>query len=96
MSPFRLRLLRLLAINLAIGIIAAALMFGGLIALSPQLRALIFADRFGPVAAGLLLFGLVVTFGSVAMGSAVMALGRKPRGRDGGKPRPAAVKVAAR
>ena len=45
-------------------------------------------------ALGLLLFGLVVTFGSVAMGTAIMALGQ--RGDDsgqGGKREPEAIRV---
>ena len=85
MPLLRQPLFRLLAINLAIGISAAVLMLGGLIALNPHgLRDLIFADRSGGVAAGLLLFGLVITFGSVAMGSAIMALGGRTPG--GGKP----------
>ena len=76
---FRQPLLRLLAINLAIGVGVALLMLGGLLLLNPGgLRDLILADR-GP-ALGLLLFGFVVTFGSTAMGSAIMALGRKPPG----------------
>lgn len=77
MRLFRMPLLRLLAINLAIGVAIAALMLGGLMALNPgNLRGLIFADRNGGAALILLGFGLVVTFGSAAMGSAVMALNR--------------------
>ncbi len=75
-------LIRLLAINCTAGVAAALLMLGGLLTLNPgNLRALILADRMGAVALGLLLFGLVVTFGSVAMGSAIMALDKE---RDGG------------
>jgi hypothetical protein len=71
-------LIRLLAINLAGGFAAALLMLGGLMALNPGgLRGLILADRMGFTALGLLLFGLTVTFGSVAMGSAVMMLGKE-------------------
>ena len=71
MSP----LLRLLAINLAAGFAAARLMLGGLLALDPlNLRALVLADG---TALALLLFGLTVTFGSAAMGSAVMMLGNE-------------------
>jgi hypothetical protein len=80
-------LFRLLAINLVIGIGIAGLMLGGLLAVNPgRLRELIFADRDGYAALGLLAFGLVVTFGSVAMGTAIMALGRTPHadGGDGG------------
>jgi len=88
----RLPLFRLLAVNLAIGVCAAVLMLGGLLALNPHgLRDLIMADRAPLVAAGLLLFGLVVTFGSVAMGAAIMAIGRDD-GR-GGKKHSAAVPV---
>jgi hypothetical protein len=69
-------LFRLLAINLALGTATAVLMLGGLLALNPHgLRDLIFSDRSPGVALGLLLFGLVITFGSVVMGSAIMAIG---------------------
>jgi hypothetical protein len=70
-------LIRLLAINLAAGFAAALLMLAGLLALDPlNLRELILADG---TALALLLFGLVVTFGSAAMGSAVMMLGSERR-----------------
>jgi hypothetical protein len=42
------------------------------------LRDLIHADRSPGAALGLLLFGFVVTFGSTAMGSTIMALGQLP------------------
>ncbi len=81
-GPFgflRVPLFRLLAINLAAGIAVAALLVGGLLALDPfGLRHLIFSDNSPGTALGLLLFGFVVTFGSAAMGSAVMAMGRPP------------------
>lgn len=89
MPHIRQPLLRLLAINLAIGISMAVLMLGGLLVLNPfNLRHLIFADRDAAAALGLLLFGFLITFGSAAMGTAVMALGtpRKPRDGGGGKP----------
>lgn len=81
----RAPLFRLLAINLAAGVAIAALLVGGLLALNPGgLRHLIFADASPGTALGLLLFGFVVTFGSAAMGTAIMAMGRaagdKPRG----------------
>ena len=83
----RTPLLRLLAINLAIGVAAAVLLVGGLLWLDPGgLRHLIFADSSPLTALGLLLFGFVITFGSTAIGSAVMAMGRpesdddEPRG----------------
>lgn len=76
----RLPLFRLLAINLATGISAAVLMLGGLLLINPfHLRDLIFEDSAGGIAAGLLLFGFVITFGSTAMGTAIMTLpGRTP------------------
>jgi hypothetical protein len=84
MRLFRQPLFRLLAINLALGTATAVLMLGGLLALNPHgLRGLIFSDRSPGVALGLLLFGLIITFGSVAMGSAIMAIGNE--GRGGGR-----------
>jgi hypothetical protein len=73
----RVPLFRLLAINLAAGVTLATLVVGGLLALNPGgLRHLIFADSSPGTALGLLLFGFVVTFGSAAMGTAIMAMGR--------------------
>jgi hypothetical protein len=82
----RLPLFRLLAINLAIGACAAALLVGGLLWLDPgHLRELIFADRAPGVALFLLLGACIITFGSAAMGSAIMAQGRKEdEGGDAG------------
>jgi len=69
-------LIRLLAGNLAAGAALALLMFGGLLALDPQhLRELVFADQSAAAAIALLLSGLVITFGSAAMGGAIMLLG---------------------
>ena len=88
-------LLRLLAVNLAAGIGAAVLMLGGLLELNPGgLRDLILADRAGAAALALLMLGLVVTFGSVAMGTAVMALG--PERAGGGKGRQTRATAQAR
>jgi len=82
-SLWRVPLFRLLAINLAAGATLAALLVGGLLALDPGgLRHLIFADRSPATALGLLLFGFVVTFGSTAMGTAIMAMGRPPPDDD--------------
>ena len=87
MSLLRQPLIRLLAVNLAAGIAIAMLMLGGLLALNPgNLRGLILADRDSIAALGLLAFGLLITFGSAALGTAIMALGHKepgggPRGR---------------
>ena len=75
---------RLLAINLGIGIAVAFLLVGGLMAFNPGgLRHLIFADNSPFVALGLLLFGFVITLGSAAMGTAIMAMGAGDR-QDGG------------
>jgi hypothetical protein len=77
MTALREPLLRLLAVNLAIGVSAALLMLAGLVWLNPSgLRDLILADRSPATAFILLLFGLIVTFGSAAMGSAIMMSGR--------------------
>jgi hypothetical protein len=79
-SFLRVPLFRLLAINLAAGMALAVLLVGGLLALNPAgLRDLILADRSPFTALGLLLFGFVVTLGSTAMGTAIMATG-VPRG----------------
>ena len=86
----RVPLFRLLAINLAIGVTLAALLVGGLLAINPGgLRDLILADSSPVTALGLLLFGFVVTFGSTAMGTAIMAMGRREKDNDkpGGTPR---------
>jgi len=77
MYLLRQPLFRILLINLGAGVAAAVLMLAGLLALNPQgLRDLIFADRAPVTALLLLLFGLVVTLGSTAMGTAIMSLGR--------------------
>jgi hypothetical protein len=74
----RTPLARLLAINLAIGAAVTVLLVGGLLALNPAgLRDLIFADRAPGVALGLLLMSFFITFGSTAMGTAIMALGQR-------------------
>ena len=84
-SLLRIPLFRLLAINLAIGACAAALLVGGLLWLNPgHLRELIFADASPGVALGLLLASFLITFGSAEMGSAIMAQGRKEDSGKGG------------
>ena len=92
----RVPLFRLLAINLAIGTALAVLLVGGLLLFNPaRLRDLILADSSPGIALGLLLFGFIVTFGSTAMGTAIMAMGRRqtddkpPRGT----PLPAAQRM---
>jgi hypothetical protein len=104
MHLLRQPLIRLLAVNLAGGVAAAVLMLGGLMAINlGNLRGLILADETPGAALGLLLFGLVVTFGSVAMGSAIMGLGRRDGrsrrngGRRGrGRREPAEVRLRVR
>lgn len=99
MPLLRQPLIRLLAVNLLIGGSVAALMFGGLLTLNPlRLRDLILADRASGAALGLLLFGFLITFGSAAMGTAIMMLGRKPArgGGRGGKAQPVEARVSAR
>ena len=77
-------LFRLLAINLAMGMALAVFLVGGLLWLNPGgLRHLIFTDRSPGVALGLLLFGFIVTLGSTAMGSAIMAMGQREADDDG-------------
>jgi len=79
----RTPLFRLLAINLAAGVAAAVLLVGGLLWLNPGgLRHLIFTDRSPLTALGLLLFGFVVTFGSTAMGSAIMTMDKREADND--------------
>jgi hypothetical protein len=77
-------LYRLLLTNLAAGLAAAALLFAGLLAINPaHLRDLILSDQSPEIALLLLLFGFVITFGSAAMGTAIMTIGRRrspPRG----------------
>ena len=100
-------LLRLLAINLAVGGLVATLLLGGLLWLNPlRLRDLIFADAAPGTALGLLLFGFVITFGSAAMGTAIMTMtaehgaggggGGSRRRALGATLRPAAVPVSSR
>lgn len=90
-SFLRVPLFRLLAINLAAGVTIAAFLVGGLLALDPGgLRHLIFADASPGTALGLLLFGFVVTFGSAAMGTAIMAMGRAADDIRRGPPAPVA------
>jgi hypothetical protein len=80
-AVLRVPLFRLLAINLATGACAATLLVGGLLLLNPaHLRELIFADHAPGVAIFLLLGSFLITFGSAAMGSAIMAQGHKEAG----------------
>ncbi|WP_063791819.1 hypothetical protein [Bradyrhizobium valentinum] len=83
---FEAPLFRLLAINFAAGVSLAVLLVGGLMLLNPgNIRDLILADNTPGIALGLLLFGFIITLSSSAMGTAIMAMGRRqpegpPRG----------------
>ena len=93
----RVPLFRLLAINLAAGTALAALLVGGLLVLNPySLRDLILGDSAPGTALGLLLFGFIVTFGSSAMGTAIMMAGQHPSDDDGqrGPPRLVAERLS--
>ncbi len=71
---------RFLLGHAAIGILIAFLFVGSLLALDVAgLRALMLRGGDGVIALALLLFGSSVTFGSAAMGAAVMGLGTAPR-----------------
>lgn len=90
-------LFRLLAINLAAGMLVATLLLGGLLWANPlHLRELILADNSPGTALGLLLFGFVITFGSAAMGTAIMAMGQdRIGGGDRGRRIPLGLKPVA-
>jgi hypothetical protein len=84
MRFLRQPLFRLLAVNLALGVATTVLTLAGLLVLNPHgLRDLIVAHGSPEVALGLLLFGLIITFGSVVMGSAIMAIGSEGHGSGG-------------
>lgn len=90
-SPF----FRLLAINWLIGAFAAVLVLGGLLALDTAgLRGLILNSPEPWLPILVLLFGLMVTLCSAAMGAAIMALPSEedgePRGGHRARPRRAA------
>lgn len=70
-------LLKLLAVNLFSGVVVATIAVSGLLTLDVHgLRRLILGDQSPALAAALLLFGFVVTFGSWVMGTAIMRIGR--------------------
>jgi hypothetical protein len=75
---FDLSLIKLLAINLAGGVVFAMLVVGGLLLFDAHgLGRLLLHDRSPALAVGLLLFGFVVTLGSWVMGTAIMQIGRE-------------------
>lgn len=90
-------LLRLLAINWAIGAVVAVMVLAGFLALDTGgLRTLV-ANEEDPLVPLILLFcGLLITLCSAAMGAAVMALPRdddRPRGHPQRRPALAAAKA---
>lgn len=77
-------LLGLMAAHLAAGIVAGWAALGTLLWLDiGGIRSLIAADHSGWVAVIMMMLVFAITFGSAAMGSAIMDLGRQnPTGRD--------------
>jgi len=74
---WRQPLLRLLAINLAGGIVIAIIAVGGLLLVSPaDLRRLIFEDQSPGLALVLFLFGFAFSLASASMCTAIMGIGR--------------------
>jgi hypothetical protein len=89
-------LIRFLALNLALGLVVAALAVGGLIGFDLfGLRRLIFADQSPVTALALFAGGFVVTFASTVMGSAIMGLGMRSSGDRGGAAAPVEGTVVA-
>jgi hypothetical protein len=88
-SLLREPLFRLLLSNLAAGLVAALILFGGLLLLNPaNLRNLILSDQSPEIALLLLLFGFLLTFGSAAMGTAIMTIGSRQAPPSGGQRAP--------
>ena len=84
LDPQARKALRFLLGHLAIGCAAAVLLTALLIGFNVfHLRELIFGQEGGWLAGLLLLFGLAVTFGSLAMGLGVNGL--KDRGEEDGR-----------
>lgn len=97
-SLLREPLFRLLLYNLAAGLAAAVILFAGLLALNPaNLRGLILSDQSPEIALLLLLFGFLLTFGSAAMGTAIMAIGSRetPSGGHRAQRHPTGLQTAA-
>jgi len=78
LRPFERHAILFLLRHLAVGL-GGAVLFAALILLADLggLRSLAWRDPQGWLYLGLLFFGLVVTFGSVAMGVAIMGLGEE-------------------
>lgn len=92
-------LFRLLLCNLAAGLVAAVILFAGLLVLNPaNLRGLILSDQSPEIALLLLLFGFLLTIGSAAMGTAIMTIGSRDTPASGGqraKRHPGGLQAAA-
>ena len=101
-NPRQWRLIRFLALNAAIGTCVALILVGVLIWTDTHaIGRLILGDRNPVLSIALLTFGFVITFGSVAMGTAIMALPYDGSGSDRGSRKSAArflsvVKAPAR
>jgi hypothetical protein len=78
LRPFERDAIGFLLRHLGVGALGSAL-FGGVILWNDLagIRSLALAEEGGWLALGLLFFGLFVTFGSLAMGAAIMGLGRE-------------------
>jgi hypothetical protein len=89
---------RFLLGHATIGILVGWLFAAALLALDvASLRTMMLRGGDGLLALGLLLFGTTITFGSAAMGAAIMGLGAPPPQPPSGRPRAlAAVPVRAR
>ena len=80
-------LLRLLAVNGMIGVAISALVLAGIFAANiGNLRTLVLQAEDPVLPVVLLAIGLVITLGSVVMGSAIMLLPGDSKGGSGGRP----------
>jgi len=80
MAGTKHELLRFLAGHLLVGIAAGWMVLAAMLWLDVGgLATLLWASPDWPVLLALLLFGFAITFGSLAMGTGVMELGRRRR-----------------
>ncbi len=95
--PIHDRLHRLLAVNVALGVLAALIVVAAILALDTgSLRTLMLRDPGGALALALLATGFAVTAAGAMIGGAVMSLGDEPGGGQGGGRRPALAKRPVR
>ena len=87
MTPRKAGLLGYMAQHLLAGVLAGIL-FGVLVLVTDlgHIRTLVMDSPDGIATAVLMFFGLMVTFGSVAMGVGIMNLARDDEDGDGGAP----------